>query len=501
MAVYAVTIFLSAFLLFQVEPLIAKIILPWFGGSAAVWTAVLLFFQLALLAGYAYAHGLIRFAKPRTQTASHLALLGASCLLLPIIPSPAWKPQEAAGDPTLRIIAALAVTVGLPYFLLSATSPLLQAWYVRHRERAVPYRLFALSNLGSMLALLSFPFLVEPRLSSRQQAYVWSFAYVAFAILCAFVAWRSRAFGAGKEEVESKEDQEKEEARVVARPRLAEICFWIALAACASALLLAVTTHMSQDIAPIPLLWVLPLALYLLTFIIAFESDVLYRRWLFMPLLAAALFTMARFMWAQSATKALLAAYAGGLFICCMVCHGELARRRPAPRYLTLFYLMVALGGALGGGFVALIAPHVFRTYLELPIALVVCASLAILALWRVDLEDAEVWLFRIVLIVAVGALATYLAQTERRNRAIFGLIARNFYGVLRTADDPPKTVDRVRTLYTARSCTDPSSWMIDGDTIRPTTMESIPESDAPCAQSRRRGQSRSAALGSAPAS
>src|ERR1700677_3660519 len=180
MILYASTIFLSAFLLFQVQPLIAKIILPWFGGSAAVWAAPMLFFQLILLAGYAYAHVLIRYLRPKVQLWVHSGLLAVSCLLLPILPSPAWKPSEV-GDPTLRILMLLAATIGLPYFLLSSTSPLLQAWYVRRSGTGIPYRLFALSNFGSMLALLSFPFLVEPLLTSRQQAYTWSATYVAFA--------------------------------------------------------------------------------------------------------------------------------------------------------------------------------------------------------------------------------------------------------------------------------------------------------------------------------
>src|ERR1700693_4889373 len=185
MLLYAATIFLSAFLLFQVQPLIAKIILPWFGGSAAVWSAAMLFFQLVLLAGYAYAHFSIRFLKAKAQVGTHIALLAVSCALLPILPSPYWKPTEA-GDPTLLILALLAAAIGLPYFLLSATSPLLQAWYVRRSGSGMPYRLFALSNFGSMLALVSFPFVVEPRLTSRQQAWAWSAAYVLFALLCVF---------------------------------------------------------------------------------------------------------------------------------------------------------------------------------------------------------------------------------------------------------------------------------------------------------------------------
>src|SRR5215475_367591 len=182
MILYALTIFLSAFLLFQVQPLIAKIILPWFGGSAAVWSASMLFFQISLLAGYAYAHSMINLRKPKVQLWVHIALLAISCALLPILPSPSWKPS-VAGDPTGRILVLLAATIGLPYFLLSSTSPLLQAWYVRRTGSSVPYRLFALSNFGSMLALISFPFLVEPKLSSQHQAYTWSGIYIAFALL------------------------------------------------------------------------------------------------------------------------------------------------------------------------------------------------------------------------------------------------------------------------------------------------------------------------------
>src|ERR1700722_12356580 len=191
MTLYAVTIFLSAFLLFQVQPLIAKIILPWFGGTAAVWTAAMLFFQVSLLAGYAYAHFLIGRLDPKRQMQVHGALLLLSLGLLPILPNPIWKP-EAAGDPTARILILLAATIGLPYFLLSSTSPLLQAWYVRRTGSKVPYKLFALSNFGSMLGLITFPFLVEPNLPSRQQAYIWSGVFVVFVLLCGFVAWKSR---------------------------------------------------------------------------------------------------------------------------------------------------------------------------------------------------------------------------------------------------------------------------------------------------------------------
>jgi hypothetical protein len=428
MILYAITIFLSAFLLFQVQPLIAKMILPWFGGSAAVWAAAMLFFQLVLLAGYAYSHAVVRYLRPKMQMAAHAGLLLVSCALLPILPSPLWKPSEA-GDPTLRILALLAATIGLPYFLLSSTSPLLQAWYVRRSGSGMPYRLFALSNFGSMLALLSFPFLVEPRLTSRQQAYSWSATYVLFAALCAFAAWTSRH---GKDRVATGTQNAE-------RPRFAQLVLWVALAACASTLLVSVTNHLSQNVAPIPFLWVVPLALYLLTFILAFESDRIYRRWLFLPLLAPALGGMAYMIWADSGNlhiKWLIPGFCLGLFLCCMMCHGELARRRPDPRHLTLFYLMVSLGGAVGGIFVALIAPRVFHAYLELQVGLAVCAVLALVVLWNVPISKLGPWPLRTAVVIGTGVLIGYMARSEYQEIKGYRLMVRNFYGSLHVRDD-----------------------------------------------------------------
>jgi hypothetical protein len=440
MSLYAVTIFLSAFLLFQVQPLIAKIILPWFGGSAAVWTAALLFFQIVLLAGYAYAHASIRYLTAHRQMLVHTVLLVASCALLPILPSESWKPSEA-GDPTLRILELLAATIGLPYFLLSSTSPLLQAWYVRRTGSSVPYRLFALSNFGSMLALISFPFLVEPRLASRQQAILWSAGYVLFALLCAWSAWASRQ-PAPPVRVGIPEQPVPE---IAPPPSISQQILWVSLAACASILLISITTHLSQNVAPIPLLWVLPLALYLATFIIAFESDRLYQRWIVVPLLAPALVYMAWAIYTNSGNwhiRKLIPLYAGGLFLACLLCHGELARRRPATRHLTLFYLMVSLGGAMGGIFVALIAPRIFRGHWELPLGLVACAVLTAIALWEVaipklwKIPSLGPWPIRVVLVAGAGLLFGYLAREEWNALKDQRLVVRNFYGVLHVKDE-----------------------------------------------------------------
>ncbi|MCU1336864.1 MAG: integral rane protein-like protein [Bryobacterales bacterium] len=448
MILYAATIFLSAFLLFQVQPLIAKIILPWFGGSAAVWAAALLFFQISLLAGYAYAHALTKFAKARTQMMIHGGLLLASCALLPILPNVSWKPT-AIGDPTLRILELLAATIGLPYFLLSSTSPLLQAWYVRRTGSSVPYRLFALSNFGSMLALLSFPFVVEPNIASRQQAYIWSTAYVAFAALCLFAAWvsRNKAEGVNIPEIAAVSAAEDSKA---ARPTGLQLLLWISLAACASTLLVSITNHMSQNVAPIPLLWVVPLAIYLLTFILAFESDKIYQRWIFLPWVAPALGWMAYAIYAGEGNfhiKYSIPIFCAGLFICCMLCHGELALRKPAPQYLTLFYLMVSLGGAIGGIFVAIIAPRMFNSYLELPIGLVACGVLAVIVLFNMEIPRLGPWPVRFALAIGVGLLAGYLLRKELADRQGYHLFARNFYGELRIRDDDVTQEYAIRNL------------------------------------------------------
>jgi len=422
MLVYAVTIFLSAFLLFQVQPLIAKFILPWFGGSAAVWSAALLFFQLVLLAGYFYAYIVIRYLKPKQQFWVHASLLAVSLATLPIIPSPVFK-ATGGGDPTARILLLLAATVGLPYTLLSATSPLLQAWYVRARQGAVPYRLFALSNFGSMLALLSYPTLVEPRMALHRQAVVWSWGFAAFAAVCVLAAWRS------KDGV----DLARADAGDAAAPALSEKFLWIGLAACASILLLAVTSHLTQNVAPIPLLWVVPLSLYLLSFILCFESDRLYPRWLFLPLLAVALgvFTWGITLYENNVPiKRLIPALCGALFVCCMVCHGELSRRRPHPRYLTQFYLMVSVGGALGGLFVAFVSPRLFRDYLELPVAMVGCAALVTWVLW-----PRALWM-RAALVLATVGFAGYLGYTAIKKDRLYVRSVRNFYGVMHVRDD-----------------------------------------------------------------
>jgi SAM-dependent methyltransferase len=377
MFLYALTILLSAFLLFQVQPVIARIILPWFGGSAAVWATCLLFFQFVLLLGYLYAHASIRYLKPRWQTFLHIGLLALSLLalsVLPVYPSAAWKPSPTS-DPTWGILALLGASVGLPYFLLSTTGPLLQAWYARRYRGAMPYRLYALSNVGSMFALLSYPFLFEPVFGSHQQAGLWSAGYCAFLGLCALAAFRSGGAPPAATETGA--------AAADPAPGPRQYAFWLLLPACASALLLGVTNHISQNIAAIPLLWIAPLSVYLLSFILCFEGRGWYLRFPYLPLLAVSLAAMAMAMegFDKAPIYVVVVLFLLGLFSCCMVCHGELVRLKPDPRYLTHFYLAIAAGGALGGVLVAFVAPRVFDGFYEFPLALMACAVLTLAAL------------------------------------------------------------------------------------------------------------------------
>jgi SAM-dependent methyltransferase len=431
-ALFALTIFTSAFLLFQVQPLIAKLILPWFGGSAAVWTTCMLFFQIALLMGYLYAHVTTRRLPPARQAWLHIGLLALSLLCLPILPSPWWKPA-GSDDPLWRILGLLTATIGLPYFLISSTSPLLQSWLARTSTGAVPYRLFALSNLGSMLALLSYPILFEPTLTNGEQAWGWSAGYVLFALLCGFVAYRSR------NAAPVTDDAAFDDAPA---PTLRDHLLWLALAGSASALLLAVTNHLSQNVASIPFLWILPLALYLLSFILCFESSIWYQRSIFLPVFAMSLGAMA-YELSGSAPDATfrkqIAIFCAALFVCCMVCHGELVRLKPAPKYLTGFYLMTSVGGAIGGLFVAFIAPRVFNALYEFPIS-IFCCALAVLIVYYREETFSVAWksprqLAWALAFAATIALAVYNTRNARNEVNGAVVLVRNFYGALRVND------------------------------------------------------------------
>lgn len=387
---YSLSIFLSAFLLFLVQPIIGKQVLPWFGGSAGVWSVCLAFFQTALLAGYIYADYLSRKQLP-FQAVLHTLLLGLATLTLPIVANEAFKPT-ASENPSLQILLLLGFTVAMPYFLLSSTGPLLQAWAARSTQKASTkleqiYRLFALSNLASLIALLSYPFLIEPYFSVSQQAKAWSGLFVVFAFLCTACTFLSLKKASLAQQAFAK-NLSVENSRNELKPSVSSYLLWLILPSLACVLLLSITTHITQNVASVPFLWLLPLCLYLLTFILCFESGVWYRRWLFYPLLIALLPLMA---WGLSKDNAVLSfkyalpLYCMGLFVGCMFCHGELARIKPQAQYLTRFYLFLSLGGAIGGISVSLLAPLVFVGYWELPLALIMTG----LMLWLVNAKEA----------------------------------------------------------------------------------------------------------------
>ena len=443
MLLYAVTIFLGAFLLFQVQPMIAKAILPWFGGAAGVWAICLVFFQALLLGGYSYSHLVAGRLAPKRQAWLHMGLLWASLLVLPVAPSARWRPGGTT-DPSFLILGLLAATIGLPYLLLS-TAPLLQAWYTRSNASIVsdsiaaePYRLFAVSNAGSLLGLLSYPLLFEPFLSMRRQMQVWSLTYAVFVALASVLAGRAARQGTlpSVSASERKED--------LASPGVQAL--WLAFPACASTLLIAVTGHLTKDVAPIPFLWVLPLCAYLLSFILCFESETWYKRGVFMRVLLVAFAAMVCGLSGFGRAiglKSLIAIFGGGLFVCCMVCHGELARLKPSAAHLTRFYITVAAGGALGGLFAGLLAPHIFNDDFELPIGLVLCLYLPALTFGLPRKRLALPLLGGVLAVILYNLIFNTAFRPESR------LTVRNFYGVLHVQDstgDPNRPTRRLRS-------------------------------------------------------
>ena len=451
MIIYAATIFVSAFLLFLLQPIIAKQILPWFGGSAAVWTTCLVFFQFALLAGYFYSDWMTRRLGAKRQTWLHLGLVVVALVLLPIIPDVSWKPKGDE-EPSLRILLLLTITIGLPYFLLSTTSPLIQAWFARSYPAASPYRLFALSNLASMLALLGYPFLFEPYFTTKQQAVGWSLGFGLFAALIATAAWfglRNRNVAAGDSEGGRAPIDIIDQQHATA-PTTGNKLLWIALSGLGSVLLLAISNHLTQNISSIPLMWVVPLALYLLTFILCFAGSSGGRNWyqrkIMLPLLAILVVAMAYTLADKELHFKLyfqIALFSAGLFIACMFCHGELVARKPHPKFLTTFYLMISVGGALGGVLVGIVAPLTLPAYYELEISLVLLALLATYLLF------GRARLGVVALGVAVSLFTTGAAvfTIQQFNEDVV-VMSRNFYGTLRVKQyDPPSVEYRRRSL------------------------------------------------------
>lgn len=439
---YASAITLSAFLLFQVQPLIGKHLLPWYGGSAAVWSTCLLFFQTLLFLGYLYAHLVGTRLAPRRQGIIHLALLASSLAFLPLAPGSSWKPADQS-LPTLRILAFLGASLGLPYLLLAANGPLLQRWFSLRSPRA-PWRLYALSNLGSLFGLLSYPFLVEPLLPLLGQGRLWSGLYLLFATAVAGCAvGLVRAAPALRTQAPDPIADTAPEARG-SSPALV-----LGLSLAGSLLMAATTHYLCQHVAVVPLLWVLPLALYLVSFIIVFADDRLYRRAILLPLLALGTAAAAATLFAgfHLGLPTRILVIAAHLFIGCWVLHGELARRKPAPRRLTGYYLLIAAGGALGTAFVTFAAPVLFPDYWEYHTGLAVCWGTALLAALRspeasrlTPRRAQQAWaagLASLLALVPVLRWETMVTAAESVR------MERNFYGSLRVTepdrDDPAR--------------------------------------------------------------
>ena len=415
----ATTIFWGAFLLFVVQPLTARRLLPWFGGTPAVWVVSLLFFQTTLLAGYTYAHFASKYLDGRRQAIVHGAMIAAALFFLPL--GPAEAPLASNADPTWAILGVLALNLGLPLMTLSATNPLLQRWLaptMASDRRANVYRLFALSNFGSLLGLWCYPFLLEPRTSLASQVSMWSYGYMLFAgstMVCASYAYRARA----------------QPTRTESLPGgFATRALWLGLSATGVVLLMATTNQLTKNVASVPFLWVVPLSLYLLSFIIAFERD----RWYVRPLWAGVyLATLLGVMhWLSQRNEpdfvAQLVVYSLNLFSGAMVCHGELARSRPRSAGLTSFYLIVALGGVLGGAAVTLFAPHLFSGYWEYPLGLLAVYVLGGLAM---PIEGRE----RIFWAISGIALAALLLGYVVSERSGVTDMRRSFFGVVRISD------------------------------------------------------------------
>lgn len=442
MAQYAIAIFIGALLLFQIQPIMAKMILPWFGGAAAVWITCMMFYQTGLLGGYLYAHLIARYLQPKKQALVHGVLLAGSLALLPIMPDVRWKPAGSE-EPVLHIIALLGVTVGLPYFLLSATSPLLQSWYSRRFQAALPYRLFALSNLASLAGLLAYPFLVEPHLTLSEQSVLWSSLYGIFAVIGIITA--AHAAQTVKLRTQAAAPAPACADKRGPYPSIRSRATWCLFACSSTLLLMAATHHLTQNVTSIPFLWVLPLSLYLFSFVLCFDFQHLYHRKAYLWLLAAALGIMAYGLavWTESglSLRVVIPAYALGMFVCFMFFHGELAERKPHPDYLTSYYLMISLGGALGGILVGIVSPLTISGYYEMPVVLLLC-SLIVFAVHRNASRLSQVTTVLLIagILVASGSYLNFYFKYA-------SVMARNFYGDLVVSVNDRDTEYEYRSL------------------------------------------------------
>jgi len=426
---YLITIFIGAFLLFQIQPLIAKLILPFFGGGAAVWTACLLFFQAFLLLGYGYAHLLTQMKSYQKQVNVHLVLLVLSLLTLPI-----GLTQLSAitltDQPLIKILLLLTLSIGLPYLLLSSTGPLVQRWLSISVQEKLPYKLYSLSNFASLLALLSFPFVFELLLSSEKQAFYWSLSYGVYVV---FFVLLGRQFSSNVEsKLGSNDKLSREEVSV--NLEKSPVWLWLALSAIGVVLLVSTTNAMTQNVPPVPFLWILPLCIYLLTFIISFHNPKWYVRWYWFVLfiLTALIAVFMYFIGSRFDIISQVVIYSSILFSACMICHGELARLKPAVEQLTWYYLLISFGGFLGSAFVAFIAQNVFQQFLEFPLAIV---TMFVLLAWSIKQDKKYFDGLAKVSILLSCLFALTLGYLNNQYVKTDVMSVRNFYGILSVKD------------------------------------------------------------------
>jgi SAM-dependent methyltransferase len=441
---YAIAIFLSSTLLFFIQPIAGKRLLPLLGGSAAVWTACLVFFQCALLLGYFVAHLLVTRTSPRTQVALYVSMLALSLAQLGFAITPELTARS--DRPILSVLWLLTLLIGVPFVTMSATSPLLQAWFARSSAtganaaggNAQAYRLFSISNVGSMLSLLIYPWLIEPNLSLRGQTITLSIGFVALMAICITIALSVR-------NLPPAQTVEQQSADAKTDITLQQRGLWIGLAAAGSLLLSAVTTHISQNVVTLPLLWIVPLVAYLLSFVVAFGSDHWPPRWLVIDLALVGLLWSAYMVYTGILDIPIVRAagiFCLSLFLLCLFLHSELYRRRPAARELTSFYFHVAAGGALGAVIAGIVAPSVLTGSYELAVGLCLTAAIGLAAVWPDGPVIRGVWST-----IFVGLIALIAVQV-RKDRLNDIMRERNFYGTAHVIEVvEPELAAPVRTM------------------------------------------------------
>lgn len=444
-----VSAFLGAFLLFLVQPLLSKLILPWFGGNQSVWIVSMLFYQVMLLAGYAYAHLLTKYVPSKVTLFLHLVLVLASLIFLPILPNESWKAVSATA-PTSSVLLLLVSTVGLPYLVLGSTAPLLQVWLAR-TAFSNPYQLYAVSNAASVGALLSFPFFFEPNLSGADQVFWWSRIFVVYLALLLLAGLSFR--------------RASQEIHLGATPNSAAhkqvpfkfFVFWCGLSFLGVLLLLSISSAITQDIAVVPLFWVIPLSLYLLSFVLCFGKSNWYRRTIYGYLFILALLFWAGLQSVGASAPLLvqLAIYSFLLFAGCMVCHGELVRLKPENHHLTSFYLFIAFGGALGGVFAGVLAPLLFSSLLEFYFAIFAVLALTcyFICFQDTSLLDGRFWLegrFLVLVGITLFGLTLYLNNFLQPKKIIHQ--NRNFFGAIKVVPQETDSDERKHyVLYNGR--------------------------------------------------